>query len=99
MPAQRRQATCPREGQSMPLLDAIAAHDEETVAPQAMNRLPEVSIVMPCLNEKETLAACIMKAQRSLETNIIIGEIIIADNGSTDGSQEIARGLGARVIA
>jgi glycosyltransferase involved in cell wall biosynthesis len=58
----------------------------------------ELSIVMPCLNEAETLEICIRKAQRSLEELGIEGEIIIADNGSTDGSQEIARMLGARVV-
>ena len=50
----------------------------------------EVSIVMPCLNEAETLAACIEKAQRSSRENNIAGEIVVADNGSTDGSQALA---------
>ena len=58
----------------------------------------EVSILMPCLNEKETLAACIQKAQAALRDKQISGEVLIADNGSTDGSQEIARQLGARVV-
>lgn len=60
--------------------------------------LPELSIVMPCLNEADTLAICIQKAQRSLREANIDGEIIIADNGSTDGSIEIATNLGARVV-
>ncbi len=59
---------------------------------------PEVSIVMPCLNESDTLAVCIEKAQRALADHGIEGEIIVADNGSTDGSQEIARRMDARVI-
>jgi glycosyltransferase involved in cell wall biosynthesis len=59
----------------------------------------ELSILMPCLNEAETLEVCINKAQESLRKNSIVGEVIIADNGSTDGSQEIATRLGARVIA
>jgi glycosyltransferase involved in cell wall biosynthesis len=54
---------------------------------------------MPCLNEAETLESCIRKAQRSLKENSICGEVIVADNGSSDGSQEIARGLGARVVS
>jgi glycosyltransferase involved in cell wall biosynthesis len=58
----------------------------------------ELSIVMPCLNEAETLAVCIEKAQRSLRELNVAGEVVIADNGSTDGSQEIAESLGARVV-
>ncbi len=60
--------------------------------------LPEVSVVMPCLNEAETLATCIEKAQRAFREHGIRGEVVIADNGSTDGSQAIAEHLGARVI-
>ena len=57
----------------------------------------EVSVVMPCLNEAETLETCIRKAQHALEEAQIAGEVIVADNGSTDGSLEIAERLGARV--
>jgi glycosyltransferase involved in cell wall biosynthesis len=59
----------------------------------------EISVVMPCLNEAETLATCIEKARRSLDQEKIAGEIIIADNGSTDGSQAIAAAAGARVVS
>src|SRR5258706_484149 len=58
-----------------------------------------LSIVMPCLNEAETLAICIRKAQSSLTKLNVPGEIIIADNGSTDGSQAIATQMGVRVVA
>ena len=58
----------------------------------------ELTIVMPCLNEAETLAICIKKAMNSLRENNIKGEVLIADNGSTDGSQQIAKDLGARVV-
>jgi glycosyltransferase involved in cell wall biosynthesis len=58
----------------------------------------ELSIVMPCLNEAETLAVCIEKAKRFLQTSGVRGEIVVADNGSTDGSQTIAERLGARVV-
>lgn len=58
----------------------------------------EVTILMPCLNEAETLADCIAAAQRGLANAGVEGEILIADNGSTDGSQDIARALGARVV-
>jgi glycosyltransferase involved in cell wall biosynthesis len=58
----------------------------------------ELSIVMPCLNEAETLAICIDKAQGFLRRSGVVGEVVIADNGSTDGSQDIARAHGARVV-
>lgn len=58
----------------------------------------ELTILMPCLNEAETLALCIQKAQSFLKSENIVGEILIADNGSQDGSKEIAERLGARVI-
>ncbi len=59
---------------------------------------PEISIVMPCLNEIETLETCIRKAQKGLSECKIQGEIIVADNGSTDGSQALALSLGAKVV-
>ena len=58
----------------------------------------ELTILMPCLNEEETLAACIQKAKTFLENNRIDGEILVSDNGSTDRSREIAVSEGARVI-
>lgn len=58
----------------------------------------EVSVVMPCLNEAETLGICIGKAQNTLRDLGISAEIIVADNGSTDGSREIAERMGARLV-
>ena len=58
----------------------------------------ELSIVLPCLNEAETLEVCVRKARRSLEQLGVAGEVVVADNGSTDGSQDIARAAGARVV-
>ena len=58
----------------------------------------ELTILMPCLNEAETLATCIAKARAFLDRTGIAGEIVIADNGSTDGSREIAIAQGARVV-
>lgn len=59
---------------------------------------PEISIVMPCLNEADTLETCIKKAMRSLQENGIHGEVIVGDNGSDDGSPDIAIRNGARVV-
>ena len=59
----------------------------------------ELTILMPCLNEAETLATCIEKAKKFLHNENVRGEILIADNGSTDGSQDIAVKSGARVIS
>ena len=54
----------------------------------------ELTILMPCLNEAETLAACIRKAMGFLARTGIFGEVLIADNGSTDGSRQMAEALG-----
>ena len=59
----------------------------------------EVSIVMPCLNEAETVVRCVEKSLRAFRENSICGEVIVADNGSTDGSRELARDAGARVVS
>jgi glycosyltransferase involved in cell wall biosynthesis len=71
--------------------------ENSTLAPtgQAL----ELTILMPCLNEVQTLAVCIRKARSFLDRVGVAGEILIADNGSTDGSREMAREHGARVIA
>jgi hypothetical protein len=58
----------------------------------------DLTILMPCLNEAETLVACIDKAQRGLAAAGVEGEVLIADNGSTDGSLSLARDHGARVV-
>lgn len=58
----------------------------------------ELSVVMPCLNEAETIETCIRKAQGAMKKHGLTGEVIIADNGSTDGSEWIAKHLGARVV-
>jgi glycosyltransferase involved in cell wall biosynthesis len=66
--------------------------------PRSNDLAPELTIVLPCLNEAETLAICITKAQSALQDNGIFGEILVADNGSTDGSQEIAKTYGVRIV-
>ena len=58
----------------------------------------ELSIIMPCLNEAETIGQCINNAHRFLREHNIQGEVVVGDNGSTDGSIDIARSLGVRVV-
>jgi glycosyltransferase involved in cell wall biosynthesis len=70
-----------------------------SAAPAASETAVEVSVVMPCLNEARTLAACIREAQTALAQAGLRGEIVIADNGSTDGSQAIGPAEGARLVA
>ena len=77
----------------MSVAESARPRDDRT-APTAV----EISIVMPCLNEVETLATCIEKARRAIETEGLAAEIIVADNGSTDGSQDLARELEVRVV-
>src|SRR5262245_24904505 len=70
----------------------------KTALPEDEKARVELSIVMPCLNEGDTLEACIAKAQRALRQHNIPGEIIVADNDSSDESVDIATRMGARVI-
>ena len=78
--------------------DRVVAEETLTRPGSYSPRRPELTILMPCLNEARTLPACIMKAQRFLEQHDIKGEVIVADNGSTDGSIELATNLNARVV-
>jgi glycosyltransferase involved in cell wall biosynthesis len=81
---------------------AVAPRAEANYQPVPMplkeSETIEVSVVMPCLNEAETLETCIVKARRALQEVNISGEVVIADNGSSDGSVEIAERLGARIV-
>ena len=80
----------PASGETLP------ARTRETTGPE--DHAPELSVVMPCLDEADTLEACLQKARQALDEAGIDGELIVADNGSTDGSADIARRLGARVV-
>lgn len=68
------------------------------VAPEMSVSVLELTILMPCLNEARTIVTCVAKAQAFLARNGVRGEVLVADNGSSDGSQALARAQGARVI-
>lgn len=70
----------------------------EAGAADAMTEELELSLVMPCLNEAESVGVCVDKARKALLELCVQGEVVVADNGSTDGSQAIARASGARVV-
>ena len=82
----------------MALVSRSEVEAQHVVVPLRQEDPLELSVVMPCLNEEETLASCIRKAQRAIADAKIAGEVIVADNGSTDRSIEIAEQLGARVV-
>lgn len=63
-----------------------------------MQNKTDLTILMPCLNEKENIAFCIDQAQNYISSHQLTGEILIVDNNSTDGSAQIAKNLGARVV-
>jgi hypothetical protein len=73
---------------------------ESRKAPEASadGQEPELTVVIPCLDEAETLGTCISKAQLVFEEHGIAGEVVVADNGSSDGSQEVAVRMGARLV-
>jgi glycosyltransferase involved in cell wall biosynthesis len=90
------------------IFDVKALLDSAKAFPVANGMFPKpmpiakeitLSILMPCLNEARALGACLAKAKRFLSRQNFAGEIIVADNGSTDGSQTIAESLGARVVS
>lgn len=80
-------------------MSTVAVLETGVPGPQVDSQsIPDVSVVMPCLNEARTIVTCIEKARAALRGSGLTYEIVIGDNGSTDGSQEIARAQGARVI-
>jgi glycosyltransferase involved in cell wall biosynthesis len=78
--------------------DVVTSGDGEPVSGLAAPATPEISIVIPCLNEEKTIAACVDKAVAALKTALLNGEVVVADNGSSDASIELARLHGARVV-
>jgi glycosyltransferase involved in cell wall biosynthesis len=75
-----------------------AESDTDRIAVSAADDI-EVSVVMPCLNEADTVSGCVEKAWAGLRASGVSGEVIVADNGSIDGSQELARRAGATVVS
>jgi glycosyltransferase involved in cell wall biosynthesis len=82
----------------VPTMGTILTSEGPKPALNGLSQGVEVSVVIPCLNEAKSLALCVDKARKAFETARISGEVVVADNGSTDGSIEIAQDHGARVI-
>ncbi len=80
-------------------VQVVLAHAGEASCSDVSQEAYEVSIVIPCLNEAETVGTCVAKAMQWIKAQNLNGEVIVADNGSTDGSQLIAERAGAQVIA
>ena len=78
----------------MPQLSPTVSDDTKAALPREF----ELTVVLPCLNERETVVTCVQKAVAALQKAGIHGEVIVADNGSTDGSVELAQSAGARVV-
>jgi glycosyltransferase involved in cell wall biosynthesis len=76
----------------------VSAIPNDTSAPHSAAPHCELTVLLPCLNEVRTLGSCVVQARQCLDQHAIDGEILVADNGSTDGSGDVARQLGARVI-
>jgi glycosyltransferase involved in cell wall biosynthesis len=80
------------------LVSSNSLLNSEPVSAEAGEPALELTLLLPCLDEAETLEVCIRKARTFLEKNNVRGEVLVSDNGSCDGSQEIARRCGARVV-
>ena len=81
---------------------SVVRFPRELIATPSTAGVPEeidISVVMPCLNERATVGACITTALQTMDRLCLRGEVIVGDNGSTDGSQQIASALGARVVS
>lgn len=76
----------------------ICEISSDAIAPEVTESDVELTILLPCLNEAETLETCIRRAQAFLQENKVRGEVVVSDNGSEDGSQDIAQQCGARVV-
>jgi glycosyltransferase involved in cell wall biosynthesis len=77
---------------------SVEQQPREAVSSTAAAGSPLVSVVIPCLNEVDHIYECVSRAFRAMQAAAIDGEVIVSDNGSTDGSAEVARDAGARVV-
>ncbi len=94
-----RRVKCPEERDMMvPPMGTVLASEGTQSARTEMSHGVEVSVVIPCLNEANSLAYCVDKAMKAFQAAGLSGEVVVADNGSTDGSTQIAHEHGARVI-
>src|SRR5688572_20900913 len=79
-------------------MSSVEQHPREAVGSTPTAGSPLVSVVIPCLNEVDHIYECVSRAFRAMKEAAIDGEVIVADNGSTDGSAEVARDAGAVVV-
>lgn len=79
-------------------MNTVELKTRAAASPAATVQAPLLSVVIPCLNEAQSIANCVREARTAFEETGIVGEVVVADNGSTDGSQELAREAGAEVI-
>jgi glycosyltransferase involved in cell wall biosynthesis len=79
-------------------MSTVEQHPREAVQSAATPESPLVSVVIPCLNEVDHIHECVTRAFRAMRESAIDGEVIVSDNGSTDGSAEVARDAGATVV-
>jgi glycosyltransferase involved in cell wall biosynthesis len=80
-------------------MPSSASSSPSSIASETPTSTPDVSVVMPCLNEEDTIEFCVREAREALAAAGLNGEIVVADNGSTDRSPELARAAGARVVS
>src|SRR5215210_2210352 len=81
-----------------PVSTTVEAPRGEGVAAPETRRTPSVSVVIPCLDEAQSIQECVSRARRALDGSGFRGEVIVADNGSTDGSPKLAAAAGAKVV-
>src|SRR5215210_9381374 len=79
-------------------MSTLDTPERASATPQGTGTELQLSVVIPCLNEAQSIEQCVTLARETMEKAGISGEVVVADNGSTDGSPELARKAGARVV-